>query len=91
MEAAHAEPMLRQPYVFSSHWTLGFSSCTGSPFRAEACITPPRNGSPCGVMKHLRAEFRGGTATAEEAVAMAVSHLPTGLGPAAEGAADRNA
>ncbi|MEU8989502.1 DUF6193 family natural product biosynthesis protein [Streptomyces sp. NPDC048558] len=43
------------------------------------------------VMKHLRAEVLGETVTAGEAVAWAVSYLPTGLGPAVEGPADRNA
>lgn len=91
VDVAHAEPMLRQLYVFSSHWTLGFSSCTGFPFRVEVGIAPSHNGSPYRVMKHLRAEVLGETATAREAVALAVSHLPSGLGPAVEGTADRNA
>ncbi|MEU8848181.1 DUF6193 family natural product biosynthesis protein [Streptomyces sp. NPDC048564] len=43
------------------------------------------------VMKHLRAGVLGETVTAGEAVALAVSYLPTGLGPAVEGPADRNA
>ncbi|MGW3627888.1 DUF6193 family natural product biosynthesis protein [Streptomyces sp. NPDC000880] len=91
VEAAHAEPILRQLYVFSSHWTLGFSSCTGFPFRIEVGIAPSYDGSPYRVMKHLRAEVLGETATAGEAVALAVSHLPAGLGPAVEGTADRTA
>ncbi|WHM41061.1 DUF6193 family natural product biosynthesis protein [Streptomyces sp. BPTC-684] len=37
-EAAHADPRLRQLYVYSSHWTLGFSLCTGFPFRDEVAI-----------------------------------------------------
>jgi hypothetical protein len=56
VEAAHAEPMLRQLYVFSSHWTLGFSSCTGFPFRVEVGIAPSHNGSPYRVMRHPHAE-----------------------------------
>ncbi|MEU3690653.1 DUF6193 family natural product biosynthesis protein [Streptomyces narbonensis] len=31
VEAAHAEPRLRELHVPSSHWTLGFSSGTGGP------------------------------------------------------------
>lgn len=89
MRAAHAEPVLRQLYVFSSDWTLGFSSCTGFPFREEVGITPSRKGSPYCVMKHLWAELLGETATAEEAIAMTVSHFPIGLGPATEGTAGR--
>ncbi|WP_415948334.1 DUF6193 family natural product biosynthesis protein [Streptomyces sp. KLOTTS4A1] len=91
VDAAHAEPMLRQLYVFSSHWTLGFSSCTGFPFRDVVGIAPGHKGSAYLVMKRPHGEILGETATAEEAVALAVSHLPTGLGPAVEGTADRNA
>ncbi|MFJ2379299.1 DUF6193 family natural product biosynthesis protein [Streptomyces sp. NPDC087769] len=90
VEAAHAEPRLRHLYVYSSHWTLGFSSCTGYPFHTEVGIAPAHNGSPYRVMKHPLAEVLGETATAEEAVALAVSFLVTGLGPAVEGTAERD-
>ncbi|MEU2744581.1 DUF6193 family natural product biosynthesis protein [Streptomyces sp. NPDC007095] len=90
VEAAHAEPRLRQLYVFSSHWTLGFSSCTGFPFRVEVAIAPSHNGSLFRVMKHPHAGAIGETATAEEAVALAVSHLPAGLGQTAEGTAEQD-
>jgi hypothetical protein len=42
-------------------------------------------------MRYPHAEILGETATAGEAVSMAVSHLPTSLGPAVEGTADRDA
>ncbi|MFI5678899.1 DUF6193 family natural product biosynthesis protein [Streptomyces cellulosae] len=90
VEASHAEPRLRQLYVFSSHWTLGFSSCTGFPFRVEVAIAPSHKGSSFRVMKHPHAGAIGEAATAEEAVALAVSHLPAGLGRAAEGTAEDN-
>ncbi|MFI6702763.1 DUF6193 family natural product biosynthesis protein [Streptomyces sp. NPDC050509] len=45
---------------------------------------------PHRVTTHLRAEVLGETVTAGEVVAVAVSHLPTGLGPAVEGTANRN-
>ncbi len=90
VEAAHADPKLRQLYVFSSHGTLGFSSCTGFPFRIEVAIAPSRSGGPYLVMEHPHASVIGETATAEEAVATAVSRLPTGLGPAVAGTADRD-
>ncbi|MEU3843830.1 DUF6193 family natural product biosynthesis protein [Streptomyces sp. NPDC028635] len=90
VEAAHAHPKLRQLYVFSSHWTLGFSSCTGFPFRVEVAIAPSRNGGPYLVMERPRSLVIGETATAEEAVAVAVSRLPSGLGPAVAGTADMN-
>ncbi|WP_405803511.1 DUF6193 family natural product biosynthesis protein [Streptomyces sp. NBC_00210] len=90
VEAAHANPRLRQLYVYSSHWTLGFSSCTGFPFRNEVAIVPAHNGSPYRVMKHLHANTIDETATVEDAVALAVSHLPAGLGPAVAGTAERD-
>ncbi|MFI9588650.1 DUF6193 family natural product biosynthesis protein [Streptomyces sp. NPDC052236] len=88
VEAAHAEPRLRQLYVFSSHWTLGFSSCTGFPFRGEVAIAPSSNGSSYRVMMHPHSGVLGEAATAQEVVALAVSHLPTGLGPAVAGTAE---
>ncbi|MFI6950951.1 DUF6193 family natural product biosynthesis protein [Streptomyces sp. NPDC050422] len=91
VEAAHAEPRLRQLYVFSSHWTLGFSSCTGYPFRDEVAIVPSHSGSPFCVKRHpLSDDVLGEAATAEDAVALAVRHLPTGLGPAVAGTAERD-
>ncbi|MFD8410889.1 DUF6193 family natural product biosynthesis protein [Streptomyces sp. NPDC059650] len=90
VEAAHADPRLRQLYVFSSHWTLGFSSCTGFPFRNEVAIAPSHNGSPYRVMKHPHHNAIAETTTAEDAVASAVRHLPTGLGPAVAGSAERD-
>ncbi|MFI5867307.1 DUF6193 family natural product biosynthesis protein [Streptomyces sp. NPDC051546] len=90
VEAAHAEPKLRQLYAFSSHWTLGFSSCTGFPFHVEIAIAPSHNDSPYRVMKHPYSVVIEEAATAEEAVASAASHLPTGLGPAVTGTAERD-
>lgn len=73
VEAAHAEPRLRQLHVFSSHWTLGFSSCTGYPFYVEVAIVPSHHGSPFRLKKHpLSDDVLGEAATAEEAVALAV-------------------
>lgn len=76
MEAAHAEPVLRQLCVFSSHWTLGFSSCSGYPLRVEVAVAPSNSGSPYRVQEELWAEALGETATAEEADSR--SRLPTG-------------
>ncbi|MGW4194672.1 DUF6193 family natural product biosynthesis protein [Streptomyces sp. NPDC005004] len=87
VEAAHAEPRLRQLYVFSSHWTLGFSSCTGFPFRVEIAIDPPVKGEPYRVMRRPLRAALGEAATAEEAVALAVSHLRADIGPAVSGTA----
>jgi hypothetical protein len=90
VEAAHAESRLRQLYVFSSHWTLGFSSCTGYPFRNEVAIVPSHSGSPFRVKRHpLSDDVLGEAATAEEAVALAVRHISTELGPAVAGTAEQ--
>ncbi|MET9663574.1 DUF6193 family natural product biosynthesis protein [Streptomyces sp. NPDC006510] len=91
VEAAHAEPRLRQLYVFSSHWTLGFSSCTGYPSRNEVAIVPSYEGSPFRLKRHpLSDDVLGEAATAEEAVALAVRHLPADLGPAVAGTAEQD-
>ncbi|MEU3727382.1 DUF6193 family natural product biosynthesis protein [Streptomyces sp. NPDC031705] len=87
VEAAHAERRLRELYAFSSHGTLGFSSCTGFPFQSEVAIAPSHGGSPYRVLKHPHADVISEAATAEEAVAQAVTHLPGGLGPAVMGTA----
>jgi hypothetical protein len=88
VEAAHAEPRLRQLYVFSSHWTLGFSSCTGYPFRTEVAVAPSHGDSPYRVLKHSHAGVIGEAATAGEAVVLAVAGLPADLGPAVTGTAE---
>ncbi|WP_190214764.1 DUF6193 family natural product biosynthesis protein [Kitasatospora indigofera] len=90
VEAAFAEPRLRQLYVYSSHWTLGFSSCTGFPFRDEVAIAPAHKGSPYRVMSHPHANAIGETTTAEDAVTLAVFHLPVDLGPATTGSVVRD-
>lgn len=89
VEAAHAERRLRRLYVFSSHWTLGFSSCTGYPFHHEVAIAPSHGGGPYRVLNHPHADIIGEAATAEQAVALAVTRLPAGLGPAVTGTAKR--
>ncbi|MFB7787681.1 DUF6193 family natural product biosynthesis protein [Streptomyces vinaceus] len=89
VEAAYAERWLRELYVFSSHWTLGFSSCTGFPFQNEVAIAPSYGGGPYRVLKHPHSDVLGEAVTAEEAVALAVTRLPAGLGPAVAGTAER--
>ncbi|GHJ96779.1 hypothetical protein SNE510_62980 [Streptomyces sp. NE5-10] len=83
VEAAHAEPRLRQLHVFSSHWTLGFSSCAGYPFRDQVAIAPSYDGCRFRVKRHpLSDDVLDEVPTAGEAVALAVRHLPIDLGPA---------
>lgn len=88
MEAAHAEPRLRQLYPISSHWTLGFNVSTGVPSRAAIAVVPAYEGGPYRVQKFLHAGLIGEADTAQEAVALAVAHLPADLGPAVAGVVD---
>ncbi|MET9518050.1 DUF6193 family natural product biosynthesis protein [Streptomyces sp. NPDC002994] len=55
----------------------------------EVAIAPSYDGSRYRVLKHRHADIIGeAAATADEAVALAVAHLPAGLGPAVEGTAE---
>jgi hypothetical protein len=86
IDAAYAEPKLRQLYPYTSHWTLRFSTTTGYPFSPEAvCIEATRNGQ-----FEVKTSWNGAafarTTTAEEAVALVVDHLPSDVGPATAGA-----
>jgi hypothetical protein len=84
IEAAYAEPKLRQLYPYTSHSVLNFSTTTGYPFSPS-----PVHLNAAAV--HLtysvysRSGLLGETDTAEEAVSLAVAHLPTDLGPAVAG------
>ncbi|GLP66120.1 hypothetical protein TUSST3_27400 [Streptomyces sp. TUS-ST3] len=88
VEAAHAEPALRQLSAFASHWTLGFSTSTSRASGVEVAVAPAYDGRPYQVRRFLHEGLIGETATAEQAVALAVAHLPTGLGPAVAGSDD---
>jgi hypothetical protein len=89
IEAAYAEPKLRQLYPYTSHWSLRFSTTTGFRFSPDAvCLEAVYADRR---RYRVRADWHdaavlGETATAEEAVSLAVSHLPAGLGPAVAGA-----
>jgi hypothetical protein len=87
VEAAHAEPRLRQLYPFTSMWTLCFSGCTGFPYAVKAAIVPLDDGryGVHGPAKAVRGDIVGEADTPQGAVALAVAHLPTGLGPAIAG------
>ncbi|MFF9281589.1 DUF6193 family natural product biosynthesis protein [Streptomyces griseosporeus] len=89
VEAAYAEPRLRGLSVFSSHWTLGFSAGTSPSSGVEVAIVPAYDGRPYRVQESLHdGGLIGAAETAAEAVALAVAHLPAGLGPAVAGADD---
>lgn len=90
VQAAHAAPRLRQLYAFSSHWVLGFSARTGHPSGLEVAIAPAHDDVPYRVRTHLHDDNSeiGQAPTAEQAVALAVAHLPADLGPATAGTSE---
>ncbi|WP_405021233.1 DUF6193 family natural product biosynthesis protein [Kitasatospora sp. NBC_00070] len=79
IEAAYAEPALRALYPFTSHWALRFSSTT----RPDLTIVGPSltagGDGTYGLGRGFITPDLGRFATAGEAVAMAVRHLPPGL------------
>jgi hypothetical protein len=91
IEAAGAEPKLRQLYPFTSHFRLCFSSHTSHPWSVRAPSIEPLRDDRFRVLR--RSEVIEVTDTAAAAVALAVANLPAGLGPAVdhveEGARDQ--
>ncbi|MFE4829540.1 DUF6193 family natural product biosynthesis protein [Streptomyces sp. NPDC056672] len=87
VEAALAEPRLRQLYPFSSHWTLGFNARTGVRCPPEVAIAPSFEDGLYRVQRFPHGGVIAEAATAREAVALAVAHLPADLGPAVAGSA----
>lgn len=85
IEAAHANPVLRSLYPFTSHWALRFSTTTRPDMTIVGpCVAACSNGT-CNVGDHHADDFDK-FPTAEEAVAEAVRRLPAGLGPVTLGA-----
>ncbi|MFE0626206.1 DUF6193 family natural product biosynthesis protein [Streptomyces sp. NPDC058864] len=87
LEQAYTQPALRALYPFRIGWKLCFSTTA----RPELTVVGPRLSSYDGDDFTVSAELVGGgvlavTATAREAVAVAVRHLPGGLGPVGSGA-----
>ncbi|HSA53908.1 MAG TPA: DUF6193 family natural product biosynthesis protein [Yinghuangia sp.] len=85
VEAAYAEPALRGLYPFTSHWTLRFSTSTRPCLTfVPLCLDAYRHRYT--VSTHLMGEVLAEATTAGEAVALALRHLPSGLGPVTSGA-----
>lgn len=88
IEAAYAVPLLRQLFPYTSHLSLGFSTCTGFPYTDDIPrIDPGEHGGYV-----LRNRFLGDVIAeaddAESAIAILLTHLPAGVGPARAGTAD---
>ncbi|MEV4466109.1 DUF6193 family natural product biosynthesis protein [Micromonospora echinofusca] len=89
IEAAYAEPRLRQLYPFTSHWSLRFSTSTRPSLSHEVlvCLHAGR-GKDYSVTMGYMGQGLGETDTAEEAVSLAARNLPADLGPVRYGAAE---
>ncbi|KAB1153338.1 hypothetical protein F6X68_14500 [Micromonospora sp. AMSO12t] len=88
IEAAYAEPRLRQLYPFTSHWSLRFSTKTRPNLSGDVlvCLHPRRDKDYSVTLGYMGQDL-GETATAEEAVSLAARNLPADLGSATYGAA----
>ncbi|MEV4137180.1 DUF6193 family natural product biosynthesis protein [Dactylosporangium sp. NPDC049742] len=91
IDAAHAAPQLRQLYVYTSHTSLHFSTCTGFPYSQDVPYIDPRTEGGYVVRNAADREPVGAADDAERAVALLVGQLPPDLGPAAAGTADPSA
>lgn len=90
IEAAGADPALRQLYPFTSHFTLNLSSVTSYPWSVRAPAVDPLDDGRFRVRRPGTPRVIGFARTAEAAVGLVVGHLPAGLGPAvAHDPADR--
>jgi hypothetical protein len=81
LEAAYAEPKLRQLYPVSSHWTLHFSRSTGDVMLRDVPFVDPVRGGRYRV-NATTGDVIGEADTAQQAVAMVVAALPPDCGPA---------
>ncbi|WP_426512669.1 DUF6193 family natural product biosynthesis protein [Dactylosporangium sp. McL0621] len=91
VEAAYAEPRLRQLYPFTTHVALRFSTRTRPALDIVPVCLHAGRGPNFSVTRGFVADEDGPlatAATAEEAVALAVRHLPPGIGPATSGDPD---
>ncbi|SFF42018.1 hypothetical protein SAMN02787118_106314 [Streptomyces mirabilis] len=88
IEVARAERTLRQLYPHTSHFALRLSSRTRYPYALQVPSVPSRHDGRFHVFVPRGGTLLGETGTAEAAVALVVTHLPAGLGPAVAGTAD---
>lgn len=82
LEAAYAEPRLRQLFPWTGMGELHFSRCTGQRWTWDILYIQPASDGTYWVSGPLRSETVGPAATAQDAIAMVVQHLPAGCGPA---------
>jgi hypothetical protein len=80
LEAAYAEPSLRQLFPWTGMGELHFSRCSEWPWTWDVPYIQPAAGRAYQVSGPSRSETVGPAATAREAVAMVVERLPPGTG-----------
>lgn len=86
VEAAYREPKLRQLYPYTTHQVLSFSITTGYPFSpSPVSLTAWGPSTSFYRVWAVGGVTVGDVPTAEEAVALAVRHLPANVGPARAG------
>lgn len=87
IDAAYNEPRLRRLYPFTSHWALRFSTRTRPHLSREihVCIHHVQSKEYV-VTRRYQGEEIGRTLTAEDAVSLAIQHLPASLGTTTYGA-----
>ena len=82
LEAAYADPRLRQLFAWTGMGELHFSRCTGPRWTWDIPYIQPVAGGAYWVSGPDRTQSVGPAATAQEAVAMVIERLPPGCGPA---------
>lgn len=88
IEAAYAEPRLRRPYPFTSHWSLRFSTSTRPSLSRDVLVClHPRRGRDYIVTMGFTGQELGETTTAAQAVSLAALTLPADLDAVRYGAA----
>ena len=82
VKAACGEPRLRNLFPWVSMGELHFSRCTEYPWTWDVPYVHPARGGTYFVAGPLRNQVVGPAATADEAIALVVQHLPADCGPA---------
>lgn len=82
LDEAYAQPRLRQLFPWTGMGELHFSRCTGHRWTWDIPYIQPAAEGGYWVSGPLRTQVVGQAATAAQAVAMVVEHLPPGCGPA---------
>ncbi|GAA1130253.1 DUF6193 family natural product biosynthesis protein [Kitasatospora arboriphila] len=93
VEAAYANPALRDLFPLVSHGSLQFSRCTRFPWSHDLPSIFPNGERRFRVLRLHEPQGSGreqisGSVTAHEAVELVASHLPAGCGPALDGTPD---